>query len=442
MCESRDGDALLDYARFVAGQPEIRRTAAGFIGFGRTRPGDRVLLAADTHFDPRVIDATAAALREKGARVDTIVVDAGPDREFDDLDELRAAIRRRPYRDEPRRWEGVPWVQELAARERYDLLVHGKGGGIPPTDHRYEAFPWLGVEHFASEATVYPRELHTLINEVAWRPIWEEGRGGRMRLTDPEGTDVSWDLWPEYFERPSAMFGPVPRWNHLMTHPPTPLSERESANGVVRGTTPHFARPFPPIAVHVKDGRVEQVDGGGRYGDAWRELLAEARDVRYPCFPRPGLFWLWEVALGTNPKIVRPKNIRLLSSGGFEWERRRSGIVHIGFGTQWQGPEEKWAGANGIVYGHLHVHCMLPTLVLETKGGRTHRILENGRLRALDDANVRDLAARHGDPDELLAESWTPPLPGITVEGSYEEYARDPAAYVYGAVSRAAVATG
>src|SRR5438445_772073 len=62
-------------------------------------------------------------------------------------------------------------------------------------------------------------------------------------------------------------------------------------------------------------------------------------------------------------------------------------------------------------------------------------LLENGRLRALDDANVRDLAARHGDPDELLAESWTPPLPGITVEGSYEEYARDPAAYVYGLVA-------
>src|SRR5439155_23123331 len=101
VCESRDGDALLDYARFVAGQPEIRRTAAGFIGFGRTRPGDRVLLAADTHFDPPAIDSTAAALRQKGARVDTIVVDAAPDREFDDLDELRAAIRRRPYRDEP-----------------------------------------------------------------------------------------------------------------------------------------------------------------------------------------------------------------------------------------------------------------------------------------------------------------------------------------------------
>src|SRR5260370_23063140 len=99
MCEAREDEGgLLAYARFIAGEPEIRRTAAGFIGYGSTRPGDRVLLAADTHFDTRVIDATAAALREKGARVDVIVVDAGPDRDFDDVDELRAAIRRRPWR--------------------------------------------------------------------------------------------------------------------------------------------------------------------------------------------------------------------------------------------------------------------------------------------------------------------------------------------------------
>ena len=109
--------------------------------------------------------------------------------------------------------------------------------------------------------------------------------------------------------------------------------------------------------------------------------------------------------------------------------------VKFTFGTQWQGPEEKWAGANGIVYGHLHVHCMLPTLVLETADGKTYRILDEGRLRALDDARVRDLAATYGDPDEMLAESWTPPLPGVTAPGTYADYARDPAAYVYGAVA-------
>jgi hypothetical protein len=432
VCDARGGgDGLLPYARYVVGEPEIRRTAAGFIGYGRTRPGDQVLLAADTHFDAGVIDATVRAFRERGARVDVIVTDAGPDREFDELDELRAAIRRRPWREEPRRWEGIPWIQELAEREGYDLLVHGKGGGIPPSKHRYEAFPWLGREHFASRATVFPRDLHARVNERAWRPIWEEGRGGRMHLTDPEGSDLEWDMLPEYFERPSAMFGPVPRWNHLMSHPPTPISEHESTRGIAKGTTNHFGRPFVPITVRVERGRVESVEGGGAYGDAWRELLAEARDIHYPCFPRPGLFWLWEVAIGTNPKIVRPGNIRYLSSGGFEWERRRSGIVHLGFGTQWRGPEEKWAGESDLVYGHLHVHCLAATLVLETSGGRSHTILDKGRLTALDDPEVRDIAARYGDPDRVLAEDWIPPIPGVTVPGSYADYAADPAAYIY-----------
>lgn len=426
-----DSGELLAYARYIAREPEIRRTAAGFIGYGETRPGDRVLLAADTHFDPRVVEAMAVALREIGAKVDVVMVDAGPDREFDDLDELRAAIRRRPWKDEPRRWEGVPWVEQLAASRGYDLLVHGKGGGIPPTAHRYEAFPWLQAEHFASRATAFPRDLHTLVNQVAWRPIWEEGPGARVRVSDPEGTELTYDLWPEYFERPNAMFGPTPRWNHLMTHPPTPVSPRESATGVVRGTVNHFGRPYPRIAVTVKDGRVEEVEGGGAYGDAWRELLHEARDIHYPCFPRPGLFWLWEVAVGTNPKIVRPPHIERLSSGGFEWERRRAGMVHVGFGTQWRGPEEKWAGEQGLVYGHLHVHLMAATITLETKSGVVRPVLDRGRLVALDDPAVRRLAARYGDPDRVLAEDWMPKIPGITVEGDYEAYARDPASWIY-----------
>ena len=424
-------DTLLAHARFVADEPEIRRTAAGFIGYGATKPGDRVLLAADTHFDPLVVEAMTRALREKGAAVDVIVVQAEPDREFEAADELRAAIRRRPWREQPRRWEGLPWVEELALARGYDLLVHGKGGGIPATPHRYEAFPWLRQEQLASPATTYPREVHALINRRAWEPFWEQAPGGRVRVTDPEGTDIAWDMWPEYFEHPTAMFGPVPRWNHLMSHPPTPLSPRESSTGVVRGTLNHFGRPYPPVAVHVEAGRVERVDGGGEYGALWRELLAEAKAIQYPCFPRPGLFWMWECAIGTNPKIARPRSIRRLSSGGFEWERRRSGIVHLGFGTQWRGPEERWAGEAGLVYGHLHVHLNFATITLTAADGRVLRLLERGRLLALDDPEVRALAGRHGDPEALLRVDWEPKVPGLNAAGDYADYARDPAGYIY-----------
>ena len=128
---------------------------------------------------------------------------------------------------------------------------------------------------------------------------------------------------------------------------------------------------------------------------------------------------------------MRPSNIEQLSSGGFEWERRRGGIIHAGLGTRWRSSEEVWAGERGLLYGHLHVHLMAPTLVVETPSGNVP-VIENGRLSAYDDPDVRDLAAQFGDPDQLLHDDWIPEIPGITVEGSYDEYAKNPAAFVYG----------
>src|SRR3981081_4210826 len=109
-------------ARVIAAQEEIRCHHVGFVGYGATTPGQRVLLAVDNHYDVAVVEAFRDALRERGAQVDTLTLDAGPDREFNYLDEIRVVMRRGPWRDAPRRWEGVPWVEELAASRGYDLL--------------------------------------------------------------------------------------------------------------------------------------------------------------------------------------------------------------------------------------------------------------------------------------------------------------------------------
>lgn len=424
-------DDLLPYARAIRDQAEVRRTAPGFIGYGATKPGDRTLIAVDTHYDARVVDAIAAALREKGAKVDVLWVQAEPDREFNDTDEVRVIMRRRPWSEEPRRWEGLPWVEALALREGYDLLVHGKGGGIPETPHRYEAIPWLQVDQFASEATTFPRDLHRLINLKTWDIFYRQGRGGKVHLTDPEGTDVTYTLFPEYFDGTRRGYTDVPWWGHLLAHGPTPILPREDATGVFAGTTSHFQRPFPRLRIGMENGRLESVDGGGRFGDDWRALHEETKGIQYPSFPRRGLFWLWEIAIGTHPKIRRPRNIKMLSSGGFEWERRRSGIVHIGFGTRWRGSEEVWAGERGILYGHLHVHLFFPTMTVTTPAGIVIPVITHGHLAALDDPEVRDLAATYGDPDVLLNAGWGPGVPGIDAPGSYDDYARDPARVIY-----------
>ena len=188
----------------------------------------------------------------------------------------------------------------------------------------------------------------------------------------------------------------TPRNGHLFGHPVPPIIAKEDAAGVVAGTTSHFSKAFPQVKVELEGGQVVKVLGGAAYGEAWRNLLEESRRTQYPCFPRPGLFYLWVAAIGTNPKIMRPSGIEKHSSGGFEWERRRSGVIHMGFGTLWRSKEEKWAGENGILYGHLHIHLLFPTFTITAKNGKKYTIIRDGRLTALDDPEVRKLAEEEG----------------------------------------------
>lgn len=423
---------LLEVARHVVHAEEVRRTAAGFIGYGATKPGERVLIGVDSQTDPEITQAVATALREMGASVDIVIAQTEPDREFDDLDEIRVAMRRQPWVENPRRWEGTPWIEELARSRGYDLLIHGKGGAIPKVSHRYEGFPWVVQDHFDRGSNVFPRDLHRLINERTWSRITGHP-GGRILLTDPEGTNVSLTILEKPFTDPGRHdYGLSPKWGHLMAHPPTPIEREDDTSGVIAGTLNHFSRPFPRIEVDLQNARVTDIRGGGGYGAAWRDLEHESKATQYPCFPAPGLFWIWEIAIGTNPKIVRPANIRQLASGGFEWERRRAGIIHCGMGTRWRSAEEVWAGERHLLYGHLHVHLMSATLIVQTATGEIP-VIEAGRLSAYDDPQVRDLAARYGDPDQLLSDDWIPEIPGITVPGSYADYARDPARFIYGA---------
>jgi hypothetical protein len=285
-------------------------------------------------------------------------------------------------------------------------------------------------DHFDRGANLFPRDLHRLINERTWSRITENA-GARLRLSDPEGTRLGLTILRKPFGDGRHDYGLSPKWGHLMAHPPTPIESEDDTTGVIAGTLSHFGRPFPRIEVEIENARMTGIHGGGAYGAEWRRLEDESKDTKYPCFPAPGLFWIWELAIGTNPKIARPSNIKDLSSGGFEWERRRAGIIHCGVGTRWRSSEEIWAGERGLLYGHLHVHLMSATLVVETESGDVP-VIERGRLSAYDDPDVRDLASTYADPDQLLRDDWIPDIPGITVAGSYEEYAADPASWVYG----------
>ena len=66
------------------------------------------------------------------------------------------------------------------------------------------------------------------------------------------------------------------------------------------------------------------------------------------------------------------------------------------------------------------------------ENGRVVRILDKGRLTFLDDPEVRNAAAKYGDPDQILREKWIPSIPGITLPGDYmKDYAADPYAVIH-----------
>jgi hypothetical protein len=76
--------------------------------------------------------------------------------------------------------------------------------------------------------------------QKTWESIREYGRGGRARLTDAEGTDISWTYWDEYYDGTRYGFSSTPRNGHLFGHPVPPIIAKEDAAGVVAGTTSHF----------------------------------------------------------------------------------------------------------------------------------------------------------------------------------------------------------
>lgn len=426
---------LLDAARAIVRGPSLNRTkTAGY----DVKPDEKILLVEKATDDPAVTQALSQAMREIGARVDVFHVDI-EDRPMDYLDEFRGLMHNIPgvEHDEAfKLWrQRFEWLERAAVEQEYQLLLQGDAGALPNLDGvRYEGVPWY--HRITFPAAGFPWPLWDLINTKAWQPIWERGRGAWVELTDPEGSEIRWRLQEKYFEE-SHYKGHRRRFRaeyylgHLFGWPTPPYDEGLECEGVVAGTLNHFGRPFPHAKAYFEGAKLTHVEGGGEYGDKWREIMELTKDIQYPEYPDKGLFWLWECAIGTQPKMARPPYAFTLSGHAAMYERLRSGIIHIGIGTGNANVSETWAEEQGLPYGHLHIHMQFATYKLHTTDGEEITIIDHGRLKALNDPEVRDLAAEYGDPDELLTEAWIPPIPGISVPGDYwKDYAPDPARWI------------
>jgi len=316
-------------------------------------------------------------------------------------------------------------------------------------------YTYINSFDIMSEVPAYPSDVWRLIESKMVEPV---PYLDRVEVSDPEGSAFSFDLTSEQainwskgsysrghmFMFPSQASGIFPsssiqyakRDNQWLA--PVQIT---TVNGIIASSNSH-ASNHPRIEIHVKNGYVDKVIGGGLYGDGFRLWLNYPRinELTWPYQKKPGFWWLFEAGTGTNPKYFKHPGEVLL--GQNLSERNAGGVIHWSFGAEVKkGPDDnKEDGArppssvsfgqdHALPIGHaMHNHTLLPTYQIRLReSGNWQTLIEHGQIMASLDPEIRALASRYGNPEEILQRDWIPELPGITTPGNYDkDYSSNP----------------
>jgi len=440
-------EELMPKARELMSQPSGRDPMLNFQSIKPSygiKAGDKVLFIVLSEYDSMAIEAVCRAMREKGARVDLLTLDSTPVAPPEELAAHEAIAIDKEEGDYSYYYTGICNLlrpntgRAMVELEKYNLVIGGLAGPKVDLPVPWFKFNYVSLEDFAGPLIDIPPDLVILINKKAWAQITS---CELLRLTDPEGTDVK---WTNYNDGRPFMENHLPARPMYIGHN---YGGRDDCTGVVAGTLNHLGA-FPHCKAYIKGGQVVKLEGGGNYGDVWREKLEKYRNVKFPPQPSPnpknswipgepkyelkdpGFFWFMECAIGTFPGAFRlPREGLFKCFGTFIHDRWRTGYIHNGFGAFAMSQKEMIEA--GLPWIHVHIHCMFATLEGENKKGETITIIDKGHLTVLDDAEVRSLASKYGNPDELLKEAWFPAIPGINVPGDYmKDYAQDPISWI------------
>ena len=424
----------------------------GRSALGDIRENDHLLIITFPHQNELVFDALKRALLERGvARVDRInTEDLGMETVvYSAADGWREITDRLP----PMIESGVEFNVAAAALKRFLEDRPGYTGvyaGEAGRSHWRRAAGkkirnnWVygTYEDFISRANGYPDEIWRMVD---LKLVSAFGRASAVRITSPEGTNISWDvtpeqaaLWPKGAYISGHILGSTIQGIRFGHPVDTFLKEAKilmpTLNGVIGGTSNHTGY-FPHIEVHVESGMITRIVGGGKYGELWREVVERYKDVQYPGFPYKGWAYFNDASIGTNPKSYR--QIETLWHYNDSWtnlpERAQAGVIHFGFGAEhWDQTFLNYCKQNKLPTMHFpHVHNVFATYEIRDRAtGEWIKLIDKGRLTMLDEPDVVRVANVLGN-SSLLEYDWIPALPGINYPGDYQrDYAQDPVSWI------------
>jgi hypothetical protein len=419
-------DQLVPWAKII-----IQRDFIGQRHGWAIKGGERVLYEITSAQHPMVREAFIRALKDMGCTVDVVIYDrSGGDGETtwskDTIKRLKERLAldfNTPPPDPPVR--GITTTD--AEAKTYDIIMGRQNpiGGLGGADQ------WEIPEVLASVGAAYPGEIMDAIDAKAWEIL---RNAERVEVSDLQGTEASFTWWPEWWEiiegkhptiksaGSNSTFGALRPGRseyadfagHLAGVPRFGAIEKTDFKGKIVGTNGQ-GDMVPKMTIWLDRGEISKIEGGGDYGDMWREALELTKDIQYPGFARPGTGWIVEMAIGTNPKIIGPTDVegltgtdRDLSKLRWPFSRDRAGIVHTGYGVH--SGATWWAQLMRMPVNHYHLRQYFMTYTATLRDGRKVKLLDKGNLTVLSDPAVRAVAAKYGDPDKLLSLDWVPIL--------------------------------
>lgn len=338
-------------------------------GYTRVKSGEKVCLWTDrsAEVDPRVVEAFGVAVEEVGA--EAFLLSSGSV-----IHRLKQPLQK----------------PVLAAMKEADVLLSFQRLENAATIHnndisallfstplRNTAVISLTPELLASEWARFPAELLFFIYRKVRDQALSSGTDV-FRLTDPHGSDLTGRILYVYGFK---YVEPPKKWQFFpggeMAELPAPPVDGTLVFEQLEGFEGFLSEP---IRLTIEDQWVTRVEGGEE-ARWFRDRMDRYENGNYFC----------EVAIGAHPKA--PVSVGLKTRAMDTIAHRHSGTFHCAVG-KWGAPgvevssDWHWDG------GGLHPTLTLGDVVL----------VENGRLTALDDPEVREFASRYGHPDDVLAE--------------------------------------
>ncbi len=350
--------------------------ALNYAEFAGVGPGEQVLLAASTEADPLVVQAILAAVAAKGASPTVCYVPPTKGYFSEPPPPLAEAMAAADTILDVGAF--VVGHTEACLRALFEYASKGIILCPPPTPAVLK-----------SKGARFPAEVHHVISKLVFAQC-QKPDGSLIHVTSAAGTDITAEVWRskcghgaaemgvaapgDFWVFPGGCFGFLPPRNVNGT------AVFEAFTG--------YGRTSEPTVFTIRDSLIVDIQGGWEVA-AIHQRIDGVKNGN----------WICEIMFGLNPANDVDMSVTPLSLQA----ERSPQTLHIGLGdgTLNVGPRRAQGHTRQWKVLHQDGFMLYPTL---TVGGES--VIERGRLAAIETEEVHRVAAKYGDPAEVL--SYTP----------------------------------